>query len=142
MSKTLGRYIYDTLAAESDVYSKVGGNLNPRISPYLRNAPTASDFPAIVFDVGSTQIATDSLAINRTCQTTATVSILDRTYDNADAVAKSVLDALDGNTSTADCITQIRIESVEHSMETPYDGSQDLVYRVNLSFSIIHKAPI
>tara|TARA_R100001594_G_scaffold40312_1_gene72138 strand:- start:2169 stop:2576 length:408 start_codon:yes stop_codon:yes gene_type:complete len=108
-----------------------------RMSPYVRNAAT-QEFPAVVFEINTTSIQTDTIGLVEGCKSEATITALSRSYIEADSVAADILTAMAGWTSSTDCVAICAPQSVDRDQETPYDGSQDLVYRCSITFSIDH----
>lgn len=129
--------IYTELAAAGDLTDLVG----TRISPYVRNASTQT-FPACVFEVSNTSIESDSGGSVAHCMSDLTVTALGRTFIEADEVASAILAALTSWSDEDACVAMTTPTAVTRDQEMPYDGSQDLVYRTSIDFSIDHGVAI
>ena len=112
-------------------------DVGDRVSPYVRNA-TEQDFPAVVYEITSTDIESDSGGEVVKCMSNLTVTALARTFEDADDVAQDVLDTLTAYSNTSNCINLVTPQSVRRDQDMPYDGSQTLVYRTSVEFTIDH----
>jgi len=138
MADSISKTLHGLLAADASIVALVGD----RISPYLRNSPDAADFPAIVYELQTTDIETTSLGDIGRCTTGVRVSALSRDYETADVIAAAVLATLPGYADSTDCIAKISPVSVEHTSEVPYDGSQDLIYITTTNIRVFHAEAI
>ena len=107
---------YSLLAGDSDVAAIVG----TRISPYARNPEDA--FPAIVFQIPTEEIESDSAGRDLLRIATIEITCLARTHVQADALAELVVLAIAGKAAA-------RSLSIGRDFGDPYDGSNELVYR-------------
>lgn len=138
MADSISKTLHGLMAADAPISALVGD----RISPYLRNSSNASDFPAIVYELQTTDIETTSIGEIGRCTTGVRVSALSRDYETADQITNAVLNALCGYSDSTDCIAKISPVSVEHTSEVPYDGSQDLIYITSATIRVFHGEPI
>lgn len=129
--------IFTALSSATPITALVG----TRISPYVRNATTQT-FPALVFEVSSTAIESDSSGTGAGFTSELSVTALSRSYLEADEVAQEVYDELVGHSDSTACIALITPTTITRDQEMPYDGSQDLVYRTTVEFSVVHGNPI
>ena len=107
---------YSLLAGDTDVAAIVG----TRISPYARNPEDA--FPAIVFQIPTEEIESDSAGRDLMRIATIEITCLARTHVQADALAELVVLAIAGKAAA-------RSLSIGRDFGDPYDGSNELVYR-------------
>ena len=91
-----------------------------------------------MFEVADTEIESDSSGTVAHCISTLTVSCIARTFSGADEVAAQVLTTLAAYSSATYCINLITPTSISRDQDDPYDGSQTLVYKTNINFSIDH----
>jgi len=127
-----------TLLSDTDPLTDL---VDTRISPYVRNA-SEQTFPACVFEVSNTTIESDSGGSVAHCFSDVTVTALGRTFIEADEVAETILAAMTSWSDTNACVAMTTPTAVTRDQEMPYDGSQDLVYRTSIDFSIDHGVAI
>ena len=93
-------------------------------------------------DGSSTAIESDSSGTGAGFTSELSVTALSRSYLEADEVAQEVYDELVGHSDSTACIALITPTTITRDQEMPYDGSQDLVYRTTVEFSVVHGNPI
>ena len=138
---SLSSDLRNRIIADNKITAKVGGS-SPRVSPYVRNS--ADIFPSIVYSIDNTEIFTSSLGTVDRGQSSVSVIAIDREYDEVDAIAKLIIEQLSGwnGSGAEDCISMVSPVSVSHDADSPFDGTQDQVYRVTITFNISHGGAI
>lgn len=134
---TLSEDILTQLETSSELVALV----STRISPYVRNATTQT-FPAVVFEITNTAIESDTSGAIGRCQSDLTVTALSRSYIEADEVADEVLAVLGAWSDDTACVAMTTPTAITRDQEMPYDGSQTLVYRCAVDFSVDHGVAI